>query len=404
MGNSKTWSPINPEYSNLEIPSGNVSAEGGLKPFQQPSQPFVPLPSKPAADVPAYPFAGQPSAAPAPAQPLPGDWSLQSPGDAENFWKMVQGQFLLPTLGEAFASSIVPGITAPGAGQQYWENFGSGLTGNATSAGNASMQAYRDFAGRRPDLMSDPGLGGYYDNAKRRALESIGQQSAAAGGYGSSVAQDVGAETVMNLEAERANREADYALRRAAEDRAYGTAAMMGAGQADQNQLGWATGLGKLAMGAEEAGLAREIGAIAAARGLGHDQLNRIIGGMNAATTAQNAREGRIGGAYDDIFKMGLGASGIAGGAYDSALDGVMSFEDAIIQALTGGKTAGVRESESDQNQNSAGLRDFLAAWSALYGVPGAGGGGGGGVESAPQRPAPTVTDPSAPGFWSQPF
>jgi len=396
------WNPNNPLGGEGGIKPPPVPQGGYTAPQYDASGQFVPNPSAgyapgslvgTAFDVPA-PQTQTPSTANTKlgVQPMPGDWSLQNPGTAENFWGQVQGQFLLPTLGEAFASSLVPGIAAPGAGQQYWENFGSGLAGNATSGGNASMQAYRDFAGRRPDLMSDPGLGGYYDNAKRRALESIGQQSAAAGGYGSSVAQDVGAETVMNLEAERANREADYALRRAAEDRAYGTAAMMGAGQADQNQLGWATGLGRLALGAEEAGLARELGAISAARGLGQDQISRILAGMNAATTAQNAREGRIGGAYDDIFGMGAAAAGMAGGAFDAGSDAFLSLEDAIQQWLTGGKAAGVNETRSDAAEQAQGLRDFISFAQGQGWI-------GGGAPSAPAA-QPPPTDFNFGGNW----
>lgn len=378
-GNPRSADPqLQPQpYSPQRYPGGSSGFTGGM------SWDDVNLQLSPQ-------FAGGPAAG---VQPLPGDWSLQNPGAAEDFFSQAQGQFLNPTWGETFATGMVPQIAQPGAGQQYWESFGSGLAGNATAGGSMSAQAYRDFASRRPDLMSDPGLGAHYDNAKRRALESVGQQSAAAGGYGSSVAQDVGAEAITNLEAERANREADYALRRAAEDRMYGTASMMGASQADQNQLGWATGLGRLALGAEEAGLARELGAVAAARGLGQDEVSRLMGGMNAAIGAQNAREGRIGGAFDDIFGMGTAAGGAAGGTYNSMFDDVFSIEDAIMQYLTGSRSAAVRESESDTAQNAQGLRDAVNIAQGMGWI-------GGGVQPAVARP-PAVQDFNFGGSWS---
>ena len=314
-------------------------------------------------------YVGPPTAA---AAPLPGDWSLQDPGAAEQMFEDLRSVFMGPSPWETMAGDMIPGMAQPGAGQNFWQNIGSQLTGN-TGAGNVALQEYQNFARRRPDIATDPGLGAYYDNAKRRALESVGQQSAAAGGYGSSVMQDVGAETVTNLEAERANREADYNLRRLAEDRAYGTAAMMGAGNAAQNQLGWATGLGNIAMGAEEAGLAKTLAAINAARGLGHDEVNRATTGMNAASVAQNAREGRIGGAFDDVFKFGGGVGNAAGGTYNSIIDDSFSIEDAIMQYLTGEKSAGVRESESDAAEMRAGLKDLIGflQGGGFGGIPG---------------------------------
>ena len=69
--------------------------------------------------------------------------------------------------------------------------------------------------------MNDPGLSAYFDNAKARAAESINKSAAATGAYGASSANDQTARAFSDLEAQRAFKEADYALQRAAEDRAW---------------------------------------------------------------------------------------------------------------------------------------------------------------------------------------
>lgn len=291
--------------------------------------------------------------------PIPGDLGLNMPGRGET-----HGETLLPWLantmwGEKQAREMLPGITDPGAGQDYWANVGQGLTGN-TGAGNPMMQAYQNFMQSRPDIASDPGLGGYYDNAKRRTQESIGQQAAAAGGYGSSVMQDVGAEAVGNLEAERANREADYNLRRMAEQRGWEGLGLQGAGMAADSQLGWAQGLGKLAFGAEEADLARNMAGISAARGLGHDERSRILSGMDVASNMQTLRENRIGGLFGNVQGFGNQVSNTLGNAFSN----ITEQDLALIEAQHGPEVAAAiraaKESDENQASNTAGAKDTL--------------------------------------------
>lgn len=344
---------VQPSWGN---PATTGTPVSGAPPVQLDASgnPFQPPPF----DVPAP---GGPGTLVTPPQPpqFQGDFDLTQPGFAESMFEKVGQQFGSPLLGEMYTAAAIPGVTAPGAGQDYWDTVGRTLAGN-TGQQNLAAQAYQSFQGNRPDIAQDPGLGAYYDNAKRRTLESVGQQAAAAGGYGSSVMQDVGAEAVTNLEAERANREADYNLRRIAEQRAWEGLGGQLAGQAAANQLGWATGLGQLAMGAEEADLARQLGAISAARGMDATTLGRLSGGMNAALAAQGAREGRIGGAFDRTFGMGAAAANAAGGAFADMSESADAMMDAILQAKLGPAYAGLSESDKRRALNNIGLQDVF--------------------------------------------
>ncbi len=192
------------------------------------------------------------------SMPLEGDFNLQNPGFGERVGRNMAEHLQQQSLSETLAPMMAQNLMAPGAGQQFWANAQNLPPAQLDQVRRtlSSNIGRNDFAARqlqqlnasRPDIAADPGLGPYYENAERRALESIDQASAAAGGYGSSMAGDQRSEAITNLNAERANREADYNLRRLAEQRMFDTAAMQGALGASNALTGWtqaATGRGR---------------------------------------------------------------------------------------------------------------------------------------------------------------
>jgi hypothetical protein len=163
-------------------------------------------------------------------------------------------------------------FTKRGPGEQQWidsrnvyntPSFGEvnaqGLTGYYSNASNSpqvtnNVQDWFDqYRGQMPNLAQDPGLGPYFENAKNRARESIDQAAGARGNYGSSAAIDQFSRAATDLEGQRALKEADYALQRTAEDRAWHDLGGRIAGSADASSVAvsdaernWADFLGRL--------------------------------------------------------------------------------------------------------------------------------------------------------------
>lgn len=263
---------------------------------------------------PTYPQqAPPPPGYPQQGPPAPNWMDLTQPGAAESAWDQHGKEFFTPGMGEGYSWGAIPGITAPGMGIDFAASTIPGMSGHM-GADNLARDAYFQAQQMRPEL-GGPGLDPYYDNAKRRASESINQQAAARGSYGSSAALDQNREAFTNLEAEKANREADYNLRRAAEQRGWaGLGGQLGAA-AEQSQLGWMQGLGGLAMNAEEMDLAHKLSGVKTAMGAQEAWLNRLLGGFNAGLGVQGAHEGRI----NDAFNNALGFGGATAPMIDQA-------------------------------------------------------------------------------------
>src|SRR4030042_1344560 len=204
------------------------------------------------------------------------------PGLSQNAYSDARSGFFNPGQGEDYANRASQGLAKAGAGQNF---IGSALDrlGGQTDSGNQAQPACTQFNRHRPNISNEPGFGSYYENAKRRAGESIGQAMAAQGAYGSSAAADQTREAFTNLDAERANREADYNLSRLAEQRGWEGLGGQLAGQASNAQLGWAQGLGGLGLGAEGMDLSRGTSAINAALAGDQSALNRLTAGMGVA-------------------------------------------------------------------------------------------------------------------------
>lgn len=322
------------------------------------------------------------------------------PGKTEGLFDQNQGTFFQPGMGETIAGGILPGMNAPGVGQGFAGTAIGNLSGQ-TGAGNQSQQAWEQFLRNRPDINRDPGLDPYYDNAKRRAEESIRQTMAAKGAYGSSAANDMAQEAFTNLEAEKANREADYHLARLAEQRGWEGLGGQLAGQASGQQLGWTTGLGNLGLGAETLGMNKDVNTIASALGVDATELSRvlgglgisnqidtgdlnriiagagaagqadtmdlskIIGGQESASTAQNDKMTRIMNAFSQIFGPMSTAMGTAGNAYND----IFSSDTALMDAIFGAGLAGGQQGISNQQYTDQQKEEALSALTGILGL-----------------------------------
>jgi len=257
------------------------------------------------------------------------------PGLSQNAFEEARSGFFNTGQGEDYTNQAAQGLAKAGVGQNFIGSALKRLSGQ-TGSGNQAQQAWNQFNQNKPNISNEPGLGAYYENAKRRAGESIGQAMAAQGAYGSSAAADQTREAFTNLDAERANREADYNLSRLAEQRGWEGLGGQLAGQASNAQLGWTQGLGGLGLGAEGMDLNRGISAINAALSGDQAALNRLTAGMGFAQGQEGLE-----------LQKSLGGLGIAQGIDANALARILGggqlagqVDSADLSRLLGGQSA----------------------------------------------------------------
>lgn len=213
------------------------------------------------------------------------NFNFSGPGYGENYFQQHQGQFNQPTAAGSYFNQV------------------RGQAQNHPQGTNNSQTEYNNF--NRPDIAAGPGLDPYYQRAAGRLTEGLNQQSAARGMFGSSQAMDQLSEGLGGLAAQQANREADYALQRLGEQRAWEQLGGSLAGQADansransQNELGWLTGMGGLAGQADQS------------------FLNQLMGGGNMALAAQEAMRGRGQDYFNNTMGPALAMAGMSNQAY----------------------------------------------------------------------------------------
>lgn len=233
------------------------------------------------------------------------------PGVGENFFGQTHGQYQQPGMAESFAS---------GAQGQY----GGGK--NPKVAGN-SQDYFQQFQKNKPNIAEDPEFGAYYDRAKERSASSINKQLAARGLYGSSGGLDQLGQAMTDLDAQRANREADYNLQRRGEERQWAGLGGSLAGQADSNslaqsnnELSWMSGLADVAnmgQGNQMNRLGQGQAAANQAQGMGFDRLGM---GQNFAFGAQDAGQGRAQQLFNNNMAMANPLAGLMTGSYNDML------------------------------------------------------------------------------------
>src|SRR5688500_7663291 len=123
---------------------------------------------------------------------IEGDYNMQGPGAAEQYY-----------------AAAAPFYGQSGFGDQYWQQQQGriqggpqGLTSNAQTAFNQGLQTSADMSP-------------YYDRAKERAVSDVDKSFASRGMFGSSAATGQVSQAVTDLEAQRSRDEAQYGLQRA---------------------------------------------------------------------------------------------------------------------------------------------------------------------------------------------
>ncbi len=237
--------------------------------------------------------------------------SYLDPGAGEDFFKQTKGQYGQAGMGENFAKDSL--------GQ-----FGGGKNPKVSEN---SQSYFQEFNANKPSVAEEPGFGAYYDRAKTRSASGINKQLAARGLFGSTGGMDQIGQAMTDLDAQQANREADYNLSRLGEQRQWESLGGNLAGQADsnsmnqsQNALSWMQGLGNLANAGQGMQMSRLGQGQDAANAAQTQGFNRLGQGQNFAFGAQDAGQGRAQQLFNNNMGMGGALSNQMMGAYNDML------------------------------------------------------------------------------------
>lgn len=226
-----------------------------------------------------------------------------APGQAENFYQQNQQKWTGPgARAQAYANNQgvynTPG-TGETTGQNIVDKYGFGGTPKVSQN---SQDWWKQTQANMPRIDTEAGLDPYYKNAEKRSLESLSRQQAARGVYGSTAALNDTQRAITDLNAERANREADYNLRAIGEQRAWAGLGGQLAGSADQNSLmqsqnemNWMNNLNNWAHGVQDQQQDRAQQGLNAAFGLDSADLAGLNAGWNASLGAQQMGNDRVG-------------------------------------------------------------------------------------------------------------
>jgi len=284
-------------------------------------------------------------------------WDFTSPGAAEQFFNYNQNRWMGGGAAGDFYGQNAGQLGSPGAGEQYWQQNQGALQG-----ATASQQALDKFG-------EMPGFGDYYEGAQNRTMASMNDQLAARGMFGTSQGVDQLSQATTDLNAQRANREADFGLAQA------GLGGQL-AGQADSQRMAqWGLGM-QGAANAQNMMQGRLGQGFGMAGQLDQMQDARLMGGMNAAAMAQQARAGRGQNYFGNLMQMGGATSGTV---FDNNNMGLgMDYEQMMEQNAA---ALGVSREEYNsmllKEKKHLEEADSAAGW--ITGGMGMGGGGKGG-------------------------
>ncbi len=215
---------------------------------------------------------------------------------------------------------------------------------------------------------NDPGLGAYYDRAKERTAGSMNSQLAAMGLLGSSVGANKMGDALSGLDADRANREADFVMR---QNQMFG---QMGSAADSQNQ-------GQMGLGGQMSGNAQEMGmnrgqlSMNAAQNVDTMDINRFNAGMNAAQSAQGARRERGQDMFGNVYGPAAAMAGMVGDAQNDVLANDAQYLDAAAAAELGLVTDMQNTDRHNADRQKEDENHGLNAMGQIWGM-GAGGGG----------------------------
>lgn len=212
-------------------------------------------------------------------------------------------------IGEQMFGALGGGYTRPGLSEGYAAKTLGEHAGGTPGVAQNQQEYFNEFKSNRPNIGLDAGLDPYYDRARERQSAELDNQLAARGLSTSSGGIGLISDAMKDLNAEQANREADFRLRGIGEQRAWEGLGGQLAGGADaqsnaasQNQLAWTQGLGGLAQGADAMGLQRlnsGIGAANQAQQLEQDRWQQLLGNEMAMGDRMS---GMMGQAYGDLL------------------------------------------------------------------------------------------------------
>lgn len=379
-------------------PRGQAQAPNAPLPGPARQPPPAPAPGVPAftqtTNVPAFtpntwvPPVPEPTA-PNPVGPAaPNGFDMSMPGATEMQWDATKDKWnSSPTLDWAQqqltqfqdpwqgAQSISDAMGQPQQqmqGAQYW----AGVQGKSNTpaenqmaagyqGGNNALSAFNQTQSALPGSLQ-PQFDAYYDRMAQKNMSNVNSQAAARGAYGSNTALNGAIGAGLDAEAQRAKAATDFSLQDSANQRNWMDTLGTQARNADQtgldafgaDQKAAQFGLDKtktmsdIAFGVDDRQLDRDKFGLDQARTLdeltqkrldsgistafGVDQgwTGRLAGAQNASSTAQRAREGRIGQLYNDQVGMSNDVQSFLKDNYDAILGGDTAMSDNELQTM----------------------------------------------------------------------
>lgn len=160
---------------------------------------------------------------------------------------------------------------------------------------------YNSFLLNKPAIERDAGLGAAYEAAKARMRADVESSTAARGTWGASTTDDQIRTGLVDLEADRASREADYRLQSLAEKRAWETLGSQAAGSADQASVDrylastqGARTTGELGLEADAAERDRVMSGLEGYTSVADTKGGALVAGETAAGLAQDEAYDRV--------------------------------------------------------------------------------------------------------------
>jgi len=230
-------------------------------------------------------------------------------------------------------------MTAPGSYKDWWNQNGAQMQspGMAENYANSVLQKYSGGSQVPP-----ADYGTYYDRAATKATQGLNDQLSSRGQYGSSVGLGLIGTQLADLAAQRARDEADYGLKRSADERSWASAL------SDVAQTGDASSLARWNAGGQGAALADTVG------------LARWKAAQGAANDAQSAQRQRGQDYFNNERGIGGDLSALAGSAYGGNLSTDSSLLDAITALMVGQKSEGVAGAQAGANQDAANQNQIM--------------------------------------------
>lgn len=294
---------------------------------------------------------GQPNAPPAP------DINIEQKGPAEQLYDQHGQDFFQQGPGQQFFAQHGNDFLQPSQSEQLWNQQQA-----AGPLSNNAQTEYDAFGSRRPNISAEPGFGSYYDNAVKNTTNTLNTELGARGAYGSSVGLGQIGKSVTDLRADQARNEADYNLKRLAEQRNWNTLGGTLARNADISGESNADTMGTLAKNAGDAHLAGLRGAGDAAQNAGTEFTQNHIAGFNAGANAQSAHEGRAQQVMDNVRTNEGVMQSMYAELYNALINGDLSLDDASMAARVGQSREAVNAGSAQGNT----LSDAVQAYAKL--------------------------------------